>query len=98
MEKGGYIYIITNPSNTVLYVGVTSSIKQRIHQHKTKFRPTSFSARYNINKLVYYEQFEGIAEAMKREKQLKAGSRNTKTDLIQSFNPKWLDLFDTLEE
>jgi putative endonuclease len=92
--KGGYIYIITNKNNTTLYVGVTSTIKLRIFLHKIKYYPNSFSARYNLNKLVYFESFQDIGEAIAREKQIKGGSRKKKEDLINSLNPSWNDLYD----
>ena len=70
---------------------------QRIIEHKEKKYQNSFSARYNLNKLVYYEQFQMIGDAIAREKQLKGGSRANKVDLINSLNPKWEDLFDSIE-
>jgi putative endonuclease len=88
----GFVYIMTNDNNSVLYTGVTSNLKERISQHKTKKHPNSFSRRYNIRKLVYFESLETIGEAIKREKQIKAGSRNRKIDLINSMNPEWNDL------
>lgn len=96
MERGGCIYIITNKNNEVLYIGVTSDLKDRVYQHKIKHFKTSFSAKYNLNKLVYYEYYSSIEEAIAREKQLKAGSRQKKLDLINAFNPEWKDLFDDL--
>ena len=92
----GYTYIATNRHNIVLYVGVTSSLKDRIHDHKTKKYPNSFSAKYNIDKLVYYDKHNSMLSAIKREKQLKAGSRQKKIDLINELNPDWHDLYDTL--
>lgn len=92
----GYIYIITNDNNTVLYTGVTSTLKDRITQHKNKKHPDSFSARYNLYKLVYYEELDTIGEAIKREKQIKGGSRKDKVALINRMNPEWVDLSDTL--
>jgi putative endonuclease len=94
--KPGFIYIITNKNNTVLYIGVTSNLPQRIEEHKQKRCENSFSARYNLNKLVYYEQFQMIGEAIGREKQLKAGNRATKEKLINSINPNWNDLYDEI--
>ena len=94
MKRGGFVYILTNRSNQVLYVGVTSQLKNRIHEHKTKKHPGSFTARYNVDKLVYYEFHQTIEEAIYREKQLKAGSRRKKTDLIDSMNPNWTDLHE----
>jgi len=88
----GYVYILTNKNNSVLYTGVTSDIKERIKQHKTRKHPGSFSARYNLNKLIYFEQFRTIGEAIKREKQIKGGSRTDKIKLITKVNPEWEDL------
>jgi putative endonuclease len=95
--KPGFIYILTNYTNTTLYIGVTSNLPQRIIEHKEKKYQNSFSARYNLNKLVYYEQFQMIGDAIAREKQLKGGSRAKKVDLINSLNPKWEDLFSSIE-
>jgi putative endonuclease len=90
--KTGFIYIITNKSNTTLYVGVTSNLASRIQQHKGEFYKNSFSARYNLNKLVYFEKHQSIKVAIVREKQLKAGNRDRKIKLIESINPEWNDL------
>jgi putative endonuclease len=79
-----------------LYIGVTSNLPKRILEHKEKRYENSFSARYNLNKLVYYEQFQMIGDAIAREKQLKAGSRATKIKLIQDFNPLWNDLYESI--
>jgi putative endonuclease len=88
---------MTNLNNSVLYTGVTSDIKDRINQHKSKKHPNSFSSRYNTVKLVYYECFESIVAAIKREKQIKGGSRKKKVDLISSTNPAWDDLSQALQ-
>ena len=88
----GIVYIMTNENNTVLYTGDTSDLKDRVRKHKAKKHPRSFTARYNLCKLVYYEQLETIGEAIKREKQMKGGSRKKKRDLITSMNPEWKDL------
>jgi putative endonuclease len=88
----GFIYIMTNNNNSVLYTGVTSDLNERVLQHKSKKHFDSFSAKYNICKLIYYEKFETIREAIKREKQIKSGSRNKKINLISAMNPEWLDL------
>ena len=95
--KTGFIYILTNKNNTALYVGVTSDLPGRIVQHRTKKYPKSFSARYGLYKLVYWETFPSVAEAIAREKQLKAGSRKKKIALIERANPEWLDLYEGLE-
>ena len=92
--KAGFIYIITNKNHTTLYIGVTSNLPGRIRQHKQKKYRNSFSARYNLEKLVYWEAFQEIGDAIGREKQLKGGSRQKKLDLINARNPDWLDLYD----
>ena len=97
MVRGGYIYIITNKNNTTLYVGVTSNLKKRIYEHKTGKYKKSFSYRYNLKKLVYYEGFTTIVEAIAREKQIKGGSRKKKEEMIRSINPDWKDLYDEIE-
>ena len=71
----GFVYIMTNDNNTVLYTGVTSNLKERVKEHKEKIHPGNFTGRYNIRKLVYYVSFDSIGQAIKREKQIKAGSR-----------------------
>ena len=96
--KPGFIYILTNKNHTTLYVGVTSHIVQRINQHRDKYFPKSFSAKYNLDKLVYYEAFQDIGDAIGREKQIKGGSRQKKLDLINSKNPEWKDLYDEIVE
>lgn len=92
----GVVYILTNKNNSVLYTGVTSNLKDRIKQHKLKKHPDSFSAKYNLNKLVYYEWFDTIGEAIEREKIIKGGSRKKKLDLIKSTNPEWIDMSEFL--
>lgn len=87
-----YIYILSNNRNTVLYIGITSDIINRVNPHKEK-AVKGFTAKYNIEKLVYYEQFEDIKEAIRREKQLKAGSRMKKEAVINKINPHWEDLY-----
>ena len=87
-----HVYIMTNNNNTVLYTGVTSDLKERVIRHKSKKHPDSFSARYNIFKLVYFESFGSMGEAIIREKQIKGGSRKKKIELINGINPGWVDL------
>ena len=98
MKKGGYVYIMTNKRTSVLYVGVTSNLRRRILEHKSKLDPKSFTARYNCDTLLYYNGFHSIEEAINEEKRLKAGSRKQKLDLIFSLNPLWTDLYDTIED
>jgi putative endonuclease len=83
-----YVYIITNVTNRVLYVGVTSDLVKRVYEHRNHLIK-GFSDKYNLNKLVYYEIFEDIKEAIKREKQIKAGSRENKLKLIEKLNPSF---------
>lgn len=91
-QKHYYIYILTNQRNTVLYTGVTSNISARLWQHAGKRDKESFTARYNIDKLVYCEECGDVNAAIAREKQIKAGSRKKKVDLIESANPQWKNL------
>ncbi|MBS1943517.1 MAG: GIY-YIG nuclease family protein [Bacteroidetes bacterium] len=98
MRRGGSVYIITNRPNGVLYTGVTSELGRRTQKHKSGFYPDSFSARYNLHTLVYYEHFDSIVAAIAREKQIKAGSRKKKIMLIESMNPRWLDLYEKLDD
>ena len=87
------VYILTNQYNKVLYTGVTSDLFKRVHEHKEKI-VAGFTSRYNVTKLVYYEEFATMPEAIAREKQIKGGSRQKKMDLINSTNPEWKDLYD----
>jgi putative endonuclease len=90
-----YVYIMTNPRNTVLYTGVTNDLQRRVYEHKAKL-VGGFTNKYNISKLVYYEVFEDIENAILREKQIKAGSRQKKIDLINGMNQGWRDLYEEL--
>jgi putative endonuclease len=87
------LYIMTNKYNKVLYTGVTSNLFKRVNKHKEKL-VGGFTSRYNVTKLIYYEEFATMPEAIAREKQLKGGSRQKKLDLIKSKNPEWKDLYD----
>lgn len=89
--KKSWVYILCNKNKTTLYIGVTSNIKKRIEQHKTKFYK-GFTARYNCDRLVYYQEFDSIVQAIAYEKKLKAGNRAKKEALINSQNPEWDDL------
>ena len=95
METKGYIYFMTNSSNKVLYVGVTNSLKRRIAEH-AEGRGSSFTCKYNCSKLVYYEVFPDIEQAIAREKQLKHFKRAWKEELVRALNPDWKDLGQTL--
>lgn len=98
MERGGAIYFMSNKTNTTIYTGVTSNLLGRVFEHKIKKYPQSFTAKYNCIKLVYFEGFNSIEEAIAREKQIKAGSRKKKNQLVESINPKWEDLFEKLKK
>jgi putative endonuclease len=93
-EITAWVYIITNAHHTTLYVGMTSNLNKRIYQHTTKHYPDSFSARYNVSKLVYFEGHETIVKARQRELFMKGKSRKWKEELINSINPEWNDLSD----
>jgi putative endonuclease len=87
------VYVVTNQRHTVLYTGVTGDLKRRIHQHREKLLP-GFTHRYNVSKLVYYECTEDASVAILREKQIKAGSRRKKIELVNGYNPEWRELYD----
>src|SRR5690554_3547717 len=95
--KSGFIYIMTNANNTTLYVGVTSNLPQRVLEHKEGRYQQSFTSRYKLYKLVYWEAFQEIEDAIYREKQIKAGSRAKKESFINSINPEWNDLYDDIK-
>ncbi len=98
MEHKGYIYFMANVANSVLYIGVTNSLKRRIGEH-AEGTGSVFTYKYNCTKLVYFEAFPDIEQAISREKQLKHFKRAWKNDLVNSFNPTWRDLTpDTILE
>jgi len=90
------MYIITNYTNTTLYIGVTSNLLRRIYEHRNKLIE-GFSKRYNLYKLVYFEYSDSIISALEREKYLKGKTRKFKEELINSMNPTWADLYERLE-
>ena len=95
--KSGFVYIMTNKNNTVLYTGVTSNLLKRVMQHRNRSDPRqSFTYRYRLTKLVYYEFSENIIAAISREKQLKGGSRAKKVAIINILNHEWNDLYNKL--
>jgi len=91
-ERKGYVYILTNTNNTVLYTGVTSNLVKRVYEHKNK-EIRGFTEKYSLHKLIYYEVFEDMVNAMLREKQIKGWLRSKKILLIEKFNPDWKDLY-----
>jgi putative endonuclease len=93
MHKPGFVYIMASPNRGVLYVGVTSALTNRIWQHRNKYYPNSFTAKYNCVVLVYYQYCDSITSAIAEEQRLKKGSRKQKEMLIDSLNPDWNDLW-----
>jgi putative endonuclease len=90
-----FVYIMTNPRNTVLYTGVTGDLKRGVWEHKTKAVP-GFTAKYKVVKLVYFEVFDDPEKVILREKKIRGSSRAKKIALINSFNPQWRDLYEEL--
>ena len=91
-----YVYILSNCTNTVVYTGVTSNLAQRVYQHKHNMDPKSFTAKYQVHKLVYYEATNYMQAAIEREKQIKKWNRARKNKVITNMNPTWQDLYDTI--
>ena len=95
MQKYGFVYILTNKTNTTLYIGVTSNLQKRIWEHKNHV-VKGFSDTYNLEKLVYYEVSDSMESAIAREKYLKGKTRQYKLELIESMNKDWMDLYETI--
>ena len=93
MEKSYYVYLITNQNNKVLYTGITSNLERRIFEHKNKL-VKGFTEKYNVNKLVYFEQTSDVYSALNREKEIKGWLRIKKNELVESKNAAWNDLSD----
>ena len=87
-----YVYILTNAHQNVLYTGVTRDLVRRVYEHKHHLDRNSFTARYNVELLVYYESTSDVEAAIEREKQIKSWSRKKKNELISKHNPEWKDL------
>ena len=96
MKRGGSVYILTNSHNQVLYTGVTSDLFKRISEHRENKYEKSFTASYNVYKLVYYQNFLTIVEAIAEEKRIKGGSRARKIKLIEGVNSEWKDLWEMI--
>ena len=95
-KSGGYVYILSNKKNGVLYIGSTSDLIGRIYEHKNKIIPNSFSAKYNLEKLVYFEWHDTLKDMVLRERQMKEWHRKWKIHAIESMNPDWEDLYNNL--
>ena len=91
-----YVYILTNKNNTVLYTGVTNDLVRRIYEHKNHADPNSFTAKYKVEKLIYFEETTDVQSAIEREKQIKSWKRIQKIMLIQKSNPRFIDLYEKI--
>ena len=91
-----YVYILANNRNTVIYTGVTKDLIRRVYEHRHHLDPDSFTAKYDVTRLVFYEATTDVRAAIEREKQIKSWSRNRKTDLIYEMNPQWVDLYNRI--
>ena len=98
MQRGGTVYIIASLNSKALYTGVTSDLYSRVLQHKQKIYPKSFTAKYNCIKLVYFEPYPTIEEAIDEEKRIKGGSRSNKEKLINGMNSNWRDLWEDIKD
>ncbi len=92
-----FVYILSNKKKGVLYIGETKNLKKRIYQHKNKVHRNAFTARYNLDKLIYFEEWKTKEDAVLREKQMKKWNRDWKINLIESINPDWIDLYDNFD-
>ena len=88
-----YVYILTSKTNSVMYVGVTNDLNRRLYEHKNGL-VDGFTKKYNVHKLVYCEETQSIDDAIAREKQIKGWKREKKNQLVETVNPKWIDLSD----
>ena len=94
--KLAFVYILASAKNGTLYIGVTSNLQKRIYEHKNHLLKDSFTDKYNVTKLVYFEQFDEMYAAIQREKNLKHYIRKWKLDLIENKNPDWRDLYEEI--
>ena len=91
LEHHYYVYLMTNWNNKVMYVGITNNLERRVYEHKQKLLK-GFTEKYKVNKLVYFEETGDVWEALAREKEIKKWRREKKNNLVQSLNPRWIDL------
>ena len=91
-----YVYILSNNTGTTVYIGVTNDLVRRVYEHRMKLDANGFTARYDIHKLVYYEVTNNVEAAIAREKQLKSWNRKRKNKLVETRNPNWEDLYETI--
>ncbi len=93
-----YVYILSNSNNNVIYTGITNNLPRRVYEHKHHLIKGSFTATYNVDKLVYYEATENVYSAISREKQIKGWNRKRKNQLIETMNPQWVELYERILE
>ena len=91
-----FVYMLANVTGTVVYTGVTNDVVRRVYEHKHNIDPNSFTAKYSVHKLVYYESTTSSYEAITKEKQIKSWNIKRKNELVESMNPKWLDLYESI--
>lgn len=91
-----YVYILANNTNTVLYTGVTSNLIRRVWEHRQESDPQSFTSKYHVHRLVYFEETSDVRAAIEREKQIKGWNRARKNKLVEKKNPGWLDLYQQI--
>ena len=91
-----YVYILSNSHKNVIYAGVTNDLVRRVYEHKNHLDKKSFTSRYNVENLVYFEVTSNIESAIEREKQIKGWNRKHKNKLIESKNPNWIDLYESV--
>ena len=92
-----YVYILANKMNTVIYTGVTNDLLRRVYEHKMHLEPNSFTAKYDVTRLVFYEVTQNVRSAIEREKQIKSWSRAKKNTLVETMNPEWADLWGSIQ-
>ena len=91
-----YVYILSNAHKNVIYTGVTNDLVRRVYEHRNHLDKCSFTSRYNVENLVYYEVTSNVEATIEREKQIKSWNRTRKNKLIQCMNPDWIDLYETI--
>ena len=91
-----YVYILANQTNVAIYTGVTKDLIRRVYEHRHELDPKSFTARYSIHKLVYFEETTDVRTAIEREKQIKSWKRLKKNQLVETANPGWVDLYPSI--
>ena len=92
-----YVYILANITNTVIYTGITRDLVRRVYEHRHHFDPTSFTAKYGVTRLVYFESTTDVRAAIEREKQIKGWNRARKNRLVETKNPQWQDLWESIQ-